>query len=256
MLRPESSLSPEDFFDLSDFPYADALFRDVTYVWDALMPNGLQTFLEKFLEERAGIHGRVMPGVFIEDETRVYIGEGTVIEPGVYIKGPAVIGRDCEIRHGAYLREYILTGDECVIGHDTEVKHSIFLNRSKAPHFNYVGDSILGNNVNLGAGTKLSNLPVTSGATDQDQNRPLIEIKLPDGKPVPTSLSKLGAILGDGVETGCNVVTNPGCLLGKGTLVYANASLRGYYPPQTIIKWKPELQFAQRKEVHQRRKDN
>jgi NDP-sugar pyrophosphorylase family protein len=128
------------------------------------------------------------------------------------------------------------------------VKHSILLNRSKAPHFSYVGDSILGNDVNLGAGTKLSNLPVTSDVKVEKHSRPNVKIKMPDGQVVDTQLSKLGAIIGDNVETGCNVVTNPGCLLGKGTIVYPNASLRGYYAPKTIVKWKPELEVAERED--------
>ena len=246
MINPEISLRPEDFFNLSSFPHADALFRGATYVWDALMPVRLQTFLAEFLREKAGIYGHVMPGVFIEDEARVYIGEGTVVESGVYIKGPVVIGRNCEIRQGAYLREHILTGDGCIIGHTTEVKHSILLDRSKAPHFSYVGDSILGNDVNLGAGTKLSNLPVTSDVKVEKHSRPTIKIRMPDSQVVDTQLSKLGAIVGDNVETGCNVVTNPGCLLGRDTIVYPNSSLRGYYAPKTIIKWKPDLELAER----------
>ncbi len=248
MIKSEDYLKPEDFFDLSNFPHADALFSRTTYVWEALMPERLQTFLAKFLTKKSGIHGHVMPGVVIEDETQVYIGEGTVIKLGVYIKGPAVIGRNCEIRQGAYLREHILTGDGCIIGHTTEVKHSIFLNRSKAPHFSYVGDSILGNDANLGAGTKLSNLPVTNDVKVEKHSRPIIKIKMPDGQLIETQLSKLGAIIGDNVEIGCNVVTNPGCLLGKNTIVYPNASLRGYYAPNTIIKWKPELELAERDE--------
>jgi UDP-N-acetylglucosamine diphosphorylase / glucose-1-phosphate thymidylyltransferase / UDP-N-acetylgalactosamine diphosphorylase / glucosamine-1-phosphate N-acetyltransferase / galactosamine-1-phosphate N-acetyltransferase len=242
-------LNPEAFFNLADFVHSSVLFQGANYVWDALNPDRLQALLRSFLASNTGIYGKVMSGVIIEDESIIYIGEGTIVESGVYIKGPAIIGRNCEIRHGAYIRENVVTGDDCVIGHATEVKHSIFLNRSKAPHFSYVGDSILGNDVNLGAGTKLSNLPVTSGAKVEKRFRPSIKIKLPDGNVVDTNLSKLGAILGDGTETGCNVVTNPGCLLGKNTLVYPNASLRGYYPAQTIIKWKPELELAARGET-------
>jgi UDP-N-acetylglucosamine diphosphorylase / glucose-1-phosphate thymidylyltransferase / UDP-N-acetylgalactosamine diphosphorylase / glucosamine-1-phosphate N-acetyltransferase / galactosamine-1-phosphate N-acetyltransferase len=237
-------LRPGDFFHLEEFAYSNPLFSGIEYVWDALRPDRLQAFLTTFLATKAGIYGKVMKGVTIEDESLVYIGEGSIVEAGVYIKGPIIIGHNCEIRHGAYLRENIVVGNQCVIGHDTEVKHAIFLDRSKAPHFSYVGDSILGNDVNLGAGTKLSNLPVTSGVKLEKSLRPTIKIKVTDGNIIDTHLSKLGAILGDGTETGCNVVTNPGCLLGKNTLVYPNASLRGYYPPQTIIKWKPELELA------------
>lgn len=239
-------LKPEDFFELAGFFHSEALFKNTAYVWDALKPNKLHIYLYEFLKTKAGIYGNVMPGVFIEDESQVYIGEGTIVESGVYIKGPTIIGRDCEIRHGAYIRGHVVTGSQCVIGHATEVKNAIFLDRSKAPHFNYVGDSILGNDVNLGAGTRLSNLPVTSGEEIGNTHRPSIKIKLPDGSSINTHLSKFGAILGDGVETGCNVVTNPGCLIGKDSIVYPNASLRGSYPPQTIVKWKPKLELVDR----------
>lgn len=240
-------LKPADFFRIEQYAHSDALFKNAPFVWDALKPDRLQKYLSEYLEANAGIYGEVMSGVVIEDESLIYIGEGTVVESGVYIKGPAIIGRGCEIRHGAYIRENIITGDNCVIGHATEVKNSIFLDGCNAPHFNYVGDSILGNDVNLGAGTKLSNLSVTSGVQTDKHLRPSIKIKLPDNNIIDTDLPKMGAILGDSVETGCNVVTNPGCLVGKGTLIYPNSSIRGYYHPQMIVKWKPKLERVKRK---------
>ena len=134
----------------------------------------------------------------------IKIGKGVLIEPGAYIKSPTIIGDQTEVRHGAYIRGDCLIGANCVVGHVTEVKHSIFMNGAKAGHFAYLGDSILGNQVNLGAGTKLANLRFIKGE---------IIINSSDG-PIKTGLRKLGAILGDGVQTGCNTVTNPGTLLG------------------------------------------
>lgn len=160
-------------------------------------------------------------------DNQIYLGKGTVVEPGAYIKGPAIIGNNCEIRQGAYIRGNVLVGNKCIIGHATEVKNACFLDQAKAGHFAYIGDSILGNRVNLGAGTKLANLNIRSVP---------VRLKL-DGKDVHTGLKKFGAILGDDVETGCNSVTNPGTMLGKKCAVYPNTTVKkGYYLPMTIIK--------------------
>jgi NDP-sugar pyrophosphorylase family protein len=178
---------------------------------------------------------------------RVHISEGTIVEPGAYIVGPTYIGRNCEIRHNAYIRGSVLIGDECVIGNSTEIKHSVLLDGSAAPHFNYVGDSILGSGVNLGAGTKLSNLPIVSEKAPNGK-RPTIFIPLSDGKSIDTGLPKLGAILGDGVQTGCNSVLNPGCIVGRNSWIYPNISLpKGAYPPDTIIKLKQDIQSIKKR---------
>jgi len=132
-----------------------------------------------------------------------------------------------EVRHGAYVRGEVLTGRRCVIGHATEIKGSIMLDDAKAPHFAYVGDSVLGSKVNLGAGTKVSNLKITGDE---------IVIKH-DGKNYKTGLRKFGALIGGHVETGCNSVLNPGVILGKGSMVYPCVAVRkGYYPPKSLIK--------------------
>jgi UDP-N-acetylglucosamine diphosphorylase / glucose-1-phosphate thymidylyltransferase / UDP-N-acetylgalactosamine diphosphorylase / glucosamine-1-phosphate N-acetyltransferase / galactosamine-1-phosphate N-acetyltransferase len=158
---------------------------------------------------------------------RIRLGKGVLVEPGAYIKSPAIIGDRSEIRQGAYLRGHTLVGARCVVGHVTEVKHAIFLDDAKAGHFAYVGDSILGANVNLGAGTKLANLRFIKGE---------VRIKAPEGK-MATGLHKLGAILGDQVQTGCNSVTNPGTLLGRNSLVLANTTVAaGYFPPHSVIR--------------------
>ncbi|MBI5050382.1 MAG: glucose-1-phosphate thymidylyltransferase [Nitrospirae bacterium] len=163
--------------------------------------------------------------VFFDDN--ISIGEGTVVEPGALIKGPVIIGRNTEVRQGAYIRGNCLVGDRCVVGHTTEMKNAVMLNDAKAGHFAYIGDSILGNNVNLGAGTKLANLKISGS-----------EVKLKiEGRLYSTGLRKFGAVLGDDVETGCNTVTSPGALLGKRCLVYPNTSVPGkYYPPLQVIR--------------------
>jgi UDP-N-acetylglucosamine diphosphorylase / glucose-1-phosphate thymidylyltransferase / UDP-N-acetylgalactosamine diphosphorylase / glucosamine-1-phosphate N-acetyltransferase / galactosamine-1-phosphate N-acetyltransferase len=129
-----------------------------------------------------------------------------------------------------------------VLGHASEAKNSLFLPGAHAPHFNYVGDSILGHQVNLGAGTKLSNLTVLSEKDPETGKRPTITLSW-QGEQLDTGLAKLGAILGDGVQTGCNAVLNPGSLVGPRSLIYANLSLRkGIYPADTIIKLRQETQ--------------
>jgi UDP-N-acetylglucosamine diphosphorylase / glucose-1-phosphate thymidylyltransferase / UDP-N-acetylgalactosamine diphosphorylase / glucosamine-1-phosphate N-acetyltransferase / galactosamine-1-phosphate N-acetyltransferase len=175
-------------------------------------------------------------GIVLEDATIIYagavlmddnisIGKGTVIESGALIKGPTIIGDNNEIRQGAYIRGNVIIGNKCVVGHTTEMKTAVMLGESKAAHFAYVGDSILGK-VNLGAGTRLANLKMT-------ESKIVVSIA---GKKYETGLRKFGAICADGVETGCNSVTAPGTLLGKNVLLYPNATGRGYYPPNTIIK--------------------
>jgi bifunctional N-acetylglucosamine-1-phosphate-uridyltransferase/glucosamine-1-phosphate-acetyltransferase GlmU-like protein len=133
-----------------------------------------------------------------------------------------------------------------ILGHASEAKHSLLLPRAHAPHFNYIGDSILGHRTNLGAGTKLSNLTLVSEKDPETGRRPTVEIEI-DGIQYDTGLAKFGAILGDDAQTGCNAVLNPGCLVGRCTLIYANLSLRkGYYPPYSIVKLRQESEVAPR----------
>lgn len=225
-------LRPERFFRLEGFEHRE-LFEGVRFVWEAL--GRLQGYLEAW--PRFEVRGEVMAGAFLADG-RVHLGEGSVVEPGAMIKGPAIIGRNCQIRQGAYLRGNVIVGDGCVVGHATEVKDAVLLPGSKAPHFAYVGNSILGRDVNLGAGTRLSNLKITED-----------EVRIPlEGRWVPTGMRKLGAILGDGVKTGCNCVLNPGALLGPGCLVYPNLTVQsGWYPPGSILKLRQQLVRGQRR---------
>ena len=156
----------------------------------------------------------------------IFVGSGSVVEPGALIKGPTIIGEYCEIRQGAYMRGQCLVGNRCVIGHTTEIKHGVMVDDSKAGHFAYIGDSILGNRTNLGAGTKLANLKITG-------TQVIIKI---EGQKYDTGLRKFGAVLGDDTETGCNSVTNPGTLLGRSSRVCPAVSVKsGYYKEGTLV---------------------
>ncbi len=238
-------LSPQHFFQLEEGPLSP-LFAQVDLVWEALAQLG--AFMDALVGGRGHqVLGEVMPGAYLEPDGDIYIGPGAVVEPGAYIAGPAWIGPKAQVRHGAYLRGQVFIAAGSLVGHATEVKHSILLPGAHAPHFNYVGDSILGRGVNLGAGTKLSNLTVVSVKDPVTGKRPTLKIPVGD-QVFDTGLAKLGAILGDGVQTGCNSVLNPGTLIGPGSLVYANASVpKGYYPPRTIIKLRQTFEFAERR---------
>jgi len=182
----------------------------------------------KVLQNGQLLHGAsvLMAGAVLLGR-RIYIGEGALVESGALIKEPAIIGDQAEVRQGAYLRGYCLVGDRCVVGHATEVKHSIFFNDAKAGHFAYLGDSILGAHVNLGAGTKFANLRFLGGN---------IQVKSPDGL-VDTGLRKFGAILGDRAQTGCNSVTNPGALLGPDSILMPNTTApSGFHPGKSVIR--------------------
>ena len=145
---------------------------------------------------------------------RIAIGQGVLVEGGATIKSPAVIGDLTEVRQGAYLRGYCLIGERCVVGHTTEVKHSVFLDDAKAGHFAYLGDSIIGNNANLGAGTKCANLRFIPGNVQVSYQ----------GKLYNTGRRKFGAIIGDRAQTGCNSVTSPGTIIAKGCLLMPNTT--------------------------------
>jgi NDP-sugar pyrophosphorylase family protein len=210
---------PADLFDLGETEHA-AIFDGCEFAWDAL--KKLKAYVEANV--RPGLHNRCEGVAFIGKQ--VFIGEGTVIEDGVMIKGPAIIGRNCEIRHNAYIREHVIMGDNCVLGNSCEVKHSLLFNRANAPHFNYIGDSILGCKAHLGAGVKISNVKLVAGNIILDL----------DGRPHDTGLRKFGALLGDHTDIGCNAVLNPGSIIGRNSVVYPNTNWRGILPADRIVK--------------------
>lgn len=180
---------------------------------------------------------RLTPDVHLAGD-RIAIGRGTRIGPGAVLEGPLFIGRDVDIRPGAYVHSGSWIGDGAVVGASTEVKHSILLPAARAPHLNYVGDSIVGAGANLGAGTILSNFR-HDGAE--------IEIPTARGR-LATGRRKLGAILGDGVRTGCNCVLHPGTVVGRETSIYPGVHLRsGLYAESRIIKLHQELIEVERR---------
>ncbi len=235
-------LHPTDFFELSD-PQAEHLFSDCDYVWQAL--SHLVMHVERLVGEGQTILGDVSPDAYLGP--RVYIGKGARVAPGAYIMGPAYIGQGAFVNHGAFVRESVIMMPGSILGHASEAKHSILLAGACAPHFNYIGDSILGQRTNIGAGTKLSNLTLVSVKDAETGQRPTIKIAV-DGQEHDTGLAKLGAVLGDHAQTGCNSVLNPGCLIGRNSLIYANISLRkGYYPPDTIVKLRQSIETTPRR---------
>jgi len=223
---------PSDLFDLSQTEHV-AIFDGCEYAWDAL--KKIQSYLQTHL--RPGLHNHCEGVAFIGEA--VFIGEGTLVEDGAMIKGPAIIGRNCEIRHNAYIRQQVIIGDDCVIGNSCEVKNSILLNHAVAPHFNYIGDSILGHKAHLGAGVKISNFKLVSGTIT-------VEI---DDKPFDTGLRKFGALLGDNTDIGCNAVLNPGSIVGRGSIIYPNINWRGVLRPNMIVKNQAPQEEVSRKPI-------
>jgi NDP-sugar pyrophosphorylase family protein len=224
---------PIRFFDLENFSHKD-LFNGVKNVWE-ILGEKLKQYIRGVL--KPSILGNVMDGAFIEDENLVFIGEDTVVEPGAYIKGPAIIGSNTQVRQGAYIRGDVIVGNKCVVGHTTEVKGAVMLDGAQAGHFAYIGDSILGNHVNLGAGTKLANLKIIKGNV----------IVRRAGKEIDTGLRKFGAIIGDHGELGCNSVTSPGTILGRNCMVYPCASIHGIFEENSIIKFRPAIEVTKRR---------
>lgn len=222
------------FFNINDFKHKD-IFNDSNNIWEVL------TLLDEFINKQplGVINVSIPKGAFLIEPEKISIGKGTIIESGAYIKGPCIIGEDCQVRHGAYIRGNVITGSGCVIGHASEVKNSIFLNNVSAAHFAYVGDSIIGNNVNLGAGVRLANLRL---------DRAIISFSHLE-KIICTNLTKFGAIIGDNSQIGCNAVLNPATFLGKDSFCYACINISGYFPDHSIIKSASKI-------LSQRRKDS
>jgi NDP-sugar pyrophosphorylase family protein len=221
---------PADLFDLTQTAHA-ALFDGCDYAWEAL--KKLKAYVEANCHP--GLENSCEGVAFIGEH--VFIGEGTVVEDGAMIKGPAIIGRNCEIRHNAYIREYVIVGDDCVVGNSCELKNSLLLNRVTVPHFNYVGDSILGYKAHTGAGVILSNVKSLAGNVTVEAH----------GKRIDTGLRKFGALLGDGVEVGCNSVLNPGSIIGRGSVIYPATNWRGVLPSNQIAKNKGSIEIVARR---------
>jgi NDP-sugar pyrophosphorylase family protein len=217
----------------ADLPAELADIYSPTAPWE-LLGEGLEGLLAAL--PSSAIAGRLDPGVHLQGD-RIVIAAGARVHAGAVIEGPAFLGRDVEVRPGAFLRGGVWLGDGAKVGAGSEVKRAVFLPGARAPHLNYVGDSILGAGVNLGAGTILANFR-HDGAD--------IEIPVAAGR-LKTGRRKLGAVLGDGVKTGCNAVLHPGVVVGRETSIYPGVQLRsGVYPARRIVKLRQQLLIVER----------
>jgi NDP-sugar pyrophosphorylase family protein len=229
----EASIAPEGFFDLVHTKHA-GLFAEGEPVWTAL--HRILPYLERFVDgwdvaSTARISPRAEIGHFVR------IGEGTVVEPFATIKGPAWIGDQCTIRSGAYLREGVIAGDGVMFGNSCEFKNCLLFDHAEVPHFNYVGDSILGYKAHLGAGVILSNVRL-------DRDTVIVDV---DGERISSELRKFGAIVGDYAEIGCNSVLSPGSLIGRHSVLYPGSQWRGSLPSGSVVKVELRQEVVPRK---------
>lgn len=231
-LSLEEKFAPAEFIALEHTTHAK-LFENQRFIWDAL--KQIASYLQFRL--KPAVLGQLMGKPFISNT--VFIGSGTIVEQGAVIKGPAWIGERCHIRSGCYVRENVIVGDGVVMGNSCEFKNCIVCDEAQVPHFNYVGDSILGFRAHLGAGVILSNVKL-------DHRE--ISVAIDDGI-VPTGLTKFGAIVGDRTEIGCNAVLNPGTVIGRDCIIYPSVNVRGVIPRAHIVKVRQELQTIKRRDL-------
>ena len=225
--------APAQFLSLEHTAHPK-LFEDQNYVWNAL--KQIASYLQFRL--KPAVLGELVGRPFIS--AHVFVGRGTIVEQGAVLRGPAWIGENCHIRSGCYVRENVVVGNGVVMGNSCEFKNCILFNEAQVPHFNYVGDSILGHHAHLGAGVILSNVKL-------DHRE--IMVMSADGN-IPTGLAKFGAVVGDRSEIGCNAVINPGALIGRDCIVYPGVNFRGVLPDSSIVKVRQELQILERRDKH------
>ena len=211
----------KDLFNPSEIDFIDEFIFSKEYPWELL---GQIKELAKDLIKK-GIKGYT----YLKDD--VLIGENVKIYPTATIIGPCIIGNNVEIRPGAFIRGNVIIGDECVIGNSSELKNAVLMRHCQVPHYNYVGDSILGNYAHMGAGSILSNLKSDNKAVVIHNEEVNIE----------TGIRKIGAFLGDHADIGCGSVLNPGTIVGQNSQVYPLSMLRGVYPSNSIIKSTKEI---------------
>ncbi len=211
----------KNMYDLNE-TIAKDLFKGVTYPWE-ILPK-ISEFIVKLGETLpADEYDKVGENVWIAKDAKVF--------ESAYINGPVIIDHGAEVRHCAFIRGNAIVGKNCVVGNSTELKNVILFNNVQVPHYNYVGDSILGYKSHMGAGSITSN--VKSDKTN-------VTIMIGDDK-IETGLKKMGAMLGNNVEVGCNSVLNPGTVIGQQTNVYPLSMVRGYVPPKSIYKKRGEV---------------
>ena len=205
-----------------DETIAKGIFEGVTYPWEVLpkISNFIMELGATLSEEE---YDKVADNVWIAKSAKVF--------PSAYINGPAIIGKNAEVRHCAFIRGNAIVGEGAVVGNSTELKNVILFNKVQVPHYNYVGDSILGYKAHMGAGSITSNVK---------SDKKLVVVKTPQGN-IETGIKKFGAMLGDEVEVGCGTVLNPGSVVGKQSNIYPLSSVRGFVPANSIYKKQGEI---------------
>ena len=206
----------KELYDLTETA-AKPLLESVTYPWEAL-PK-----IKDFIIE---LGNSLDPEEYEKRGENIWIHKSATVFDSAYIAGPCIIGKDTEVRQCAFIRGSALVGDNCVVGNSTELKNVIIFNNVQVPHYNYVGDSILGFHSHMGAGSMTSNVK---------SDKTLVHVKGADFD-IATGMKKFGAMLGDYVEVGCNSVLNPGTVIGKNTNIYPLSSVRGFVPSNSIYK--------------------
>ena len=203
-----------DLYDLSH-SMAGEYLKQFTYPWEAL--GGIKELILKLGEELGEDYIRTAPQVWVHKTAKV--------APTAYLGAPCIIGANTEVRHGAFVRGSALVGEGCVVGNSVELKNVILFDGVQVPHYNYVGDSILGYKAHMGAGSITSNVK---------SDKTLVVIHTVPA--IPTGIKKVGAMLGDYVEVGCNSVLNPGTVIGRNSNVYPLSCVRGVIPADSIYK--------------------
>ena len=216
-----SKITIHDLYDLNETIAAD-LFEGLTYPWEALPKIG--AFILKLGET-------LDPEEYEKRGEDVWVARSAKVAPTAYIHGPAIIGKDAEVRHCAFIRGNALVGEGAVVGNSTELKNVVLFNKVQVPHYNYVGDSILGHKAHMGAGSITSNVK---------SDKKLVVVK-GGGEEIETGRKKFGAMLGDEVEVGCGSVLNPGTVVGPRTNIYPLSSVRGVVPSDSIYKNSKEI---------------
>lgn len=210
-----------ELFDTSQ-TLADNLLHQVEWPWEALLSIKLLILAL----------GPSLPKSEYEQISEdIWVARDCLVAPTACLNGPIIIGHETEIRHCAFIRGSALIGNGAVVGNSTEIKNCILFNQVQVPHYNYVGDSILGFKSHMGAGSITSNVKA---------DRSLINLRLGEDR-LPTGLKKFGALLGDYVEVGCNSVLNPGTIIGRGSQIYPLTMVRGYVPSDSIVKQNGEV---------------
>ena len=209
-------------FQHLDKTMASVLFEENTYPWEVL-PK-----IHDFILEVGMLLSK---DEYEEIKEHVWVAKSATVAPTAFIGGPAIIGPEAEIRHCAFIRGNAIVGEKAVVGNSTELKNVILFDKVQVPHYNYVGDSILGYKSHMGAGSITSNVK---------SDKKLVEIRIGDYK-IETRMKKVGAILGDYVEIGCGSVLNPGSIIGRHTNVYPLSSVRGYVEEHSIYKNRNEI---------------